>query len=648
MADWKGMLFGFTPVTGTVALGTSCTTWDVNGRPGTVGTNTVFAAGKASALLKTAKDNLISAVGTCGNTAEALVWVSSGGTCASADTKATALVRSGLRKKLGVDALATAIASRETYLDAYCRAAQQVGATDADIKAGKAYWSRANPGSRLDFKFAAAVGSDSGPGLVTRKNDTLYLSTWTWETLGAPIAAIKINNSAATPTAHVAMADDSGNANPLLRLNSNLWATMKCSDVPIGTPVTTTGNAGRIYGAISGIATTWPNTSADLTSGSATGILAKAVADALTIKDAATSSTTDLEGAFRAWKTVAQTAMAAYDTMILTDSLTWTSVGATTCQTVTVTALASCIEAVVAAAETLSVDLTTTVPTAKRPSNLVAASTQAWSTDSGTTLPLLITAAKNECNKLPSMGLYVSTTGTLKPILPKEVCQGIEHVTAVANTGAVSAWNTGIKFVSQGAYLSASGAFITIAAAGTNGSTCLKRKNGNGHTWRETAAAAASNFPADDAARKADSGDSAGTALGVYKPTTTSANKYAVFAAKITAWTTSRTAMYAKYSDYLVLKEVVSLTGKQFIDEKVMVARAQARLTGVRGVGNTNGSLTDLYETEWRVVYGDTHSQIPAIAANMSTDTYKLMTPKTPVVSGTSLYAKFVAATTFE
>lgn len=316
------MLFGFTANTST-----SCTTWDKDGRPGTAGTNTAFAAGKASALLKTAKDALIAAVGTCGNTAAGVTWVAANGVCDSQDTKATKLVRSGLRKKLGVDALATAISSRETYLDAYCRAAQQVGATDADIKAGKAYWSRANPGSRLDFKFAAAVGSDySGSNAsanTTRKNDTLYLSTWTWETLGAPIAAIKINNSANTGTDHVAMADDSGNANPLLRLNSNLWATMKCSAAPIGSPVTTTGNAGRIYGAISGIASTWPNTSADLTSGSATGILAKAVADALAIKNAATSSTTDLEGAFRAWKTVAVTAMTAYDTMITTDSLTW-------------------------------------------------------------------------------------------------------------------------------------------------------------------------------------------------------------------------------------------------------------------------------------------------------------------------------------
>lgn len=431
MADWKGMLFGFTPVTGTVAAGTSCTTWDVNGRPGTVGTNTAFTAGKASALLKTAQDNLIAAVGTCGNTAEAAVWVSSGGTCASADTKATALVRSGLRKKLGVDALATAISSRETYLDAYCRAAQQVGATDADIKAGKAYWSRANPGSRLDFKFAAAVGSDSGPGLVTRKNDTLYLSTWTWETLGAPIAAIKINNSANTGTDHVAMADDSGNANPLLRLNSNLWATMKCSDVPIGTPVTTTGNAGRIYGAISGIATTWPNTSADLTSGSATGILAKAVADALTLKNAATSSTTDLEGTFKAWKTVAVSAMTAYDTMITGDAgATYTTVGAFSCNVTSaaiVTTLANCQEAVVNATEVLSSDLTTTVPTAKRPSNLVAAVSAVWNASGTVTRDALIAEAKVECQKLPSMGLYVVSETGMKPLFPKEVCQGIEH-----------------------------------------------------------------------------------------------------------------------------------------------------------------------------------------------------------------------------
>lgn len=170
MTNWKGRA---------AATASSTTVVDA-GRTGAAGS--AFVANKPSALLATALTNLTAAVGKC--TPNAGTWAA-----ATADIKAnctggtaTNLVKYALRKKLGVDNLATSKASRETYLDAYCRAAQQVGAPDADIKDGKAYWSRANPGVRLDFLFTAAVSSD---GNSARKNDTLYLTTWTFETLGA-------------------------------------------------------------------------------------------------------------------------------------------------------------------------------------------------------------------------------------------------------------------------------------------------------------------------------------------------------------------------------------------------------------------------------------------------------------------------------
>lgn len=172
MTNWKGRA---------TATASSTTVVDA-GRSGVAGATTAFVAGKPSALLATALTNLTTAVGKC--TPASGTWAA-----ASADIKAnctggaaTNLVKYALRKKLGVDNLATSKASRETYLDAYCRAAQQVGAPDADIKDGKAYWSRANPGVRLDFKFTAAVSSNNN---ALRKNDTLYLTTWTFETLGA-------------------------------------------------------------------------------------------------------------------------------------------------------------------------------------------------------------------------------------------------------------------------------------------------------------------------------------------------------------------------------------------------------------------------------------------------------------------------------
>lgn len=171
MTNWKGRA---------TATASSTTVVD-QGRTGGAGT-AAFVANKPSALLATALTNLTTAVGKC--TPGSGTWAA-----ASADIKATCkngtaigLVKYALRKKLGVDTLATSKASRETYLDAYCRAAQQVGAPDADIKDGKAYWSRANPGVRLDFLFTANVSSDNN---ALRRNNDLYLATWTFETLGA-------------------------------------------------------------------------------------------------------------------------------------------------------------------------------------------------------------------------------------------------------------------------------------------------------------------------------------------------------------------------------------------------------------------------------------------------------------------------------
>ena len=171
MTNWKGRA---------TATASSTTVVDA-GRTGGAGT-AAFVANKPSALLATALTNLTTAVGEC--TPSSGAWAAQ-----TADIKAnctggtaTGLVKYALRKKLGVDTLATSKASRETYLDAYCRAAQQVGAPDADIKDGKAYWSRANPGVRLDFIFTANVSSDNH---ADRKNNTLYLTTWTFETLGA-------------------------------------------------------------------------------------------------------------------------------------------------------------------------------------------------------------------------------------------------------------------------------------------------------------------------------------------------------------------------------------------------------------------------------------------------------------------------------
>jgi len=198
---------------------------------------------------------------------------------------------------------------------------------------------------------------------------------------------------------------------------------------------------------------------------------------------------------------------------------------------------------------------------------------------------------------------------------------------------------------------SAGANYITLAAGSVASYTCTKRKNTKGILWRDTKANLATNFPL---AGSTDMSGETPTAItgGVYLPTTTASSHYITFTGKIAAWITSRKLMYVTYSNYLVLKEVVTATGKLFRKERDTVLRNAARLTGVKGTDNTNGNLTDLYETQWRIVYGAKQSEIPGtIPVDMSAKTYTHMAPKTlvhPLVADTGKYALWVAATKAE
>lgn len=133
------------------------------------------------------------------------------------------------------------------------------------------------------------------------------------------------------------------------------------------------------------------------------------------------------------------------------------------------------------------------------------------------------------------MGLYVKAENSAwKPIMPKEVCQGIEYQTAVTNNSTRDTFKSTLKFLSSAPYDSSGSNYITLATAtvgGTNTHTCTKRKNTNGYTWRNSKANVAINFPA------ALSGSTSGSTAfespaisgGFYKPTTTSSSKYTTF-----------------------------------------------------------------------------------------------------------------------
>jgi len=123
-------------------------------------------------------------------------------------------------------------------------------------------------------------------------------------------------------------------------------------------------------------------------------------------------------------------------------------------------AYASCIEALVAVLDPSTTDGSSK---AKRPSNLLTGNSGWTNTDA-------FTKAKLECQKLPSMGLYVvseTPTTTWKPVLPKEVCQGISYLIdfSGADNVKLGTFKTNLTFVSKAALKTTNvGDYITILA----------------------------------------------------------------------------------------------------------------------------------------------------------------------------------------
>lgn len=185
--------------------------------------------------------------------------------------------------------------------------------------------------------------------------------------------------------------------------------------------------------------------------------------------------------------------------------------------------------------------------------------------------------------------------------------------------------------------------YATIADTGGAVSLkCFKRSNQSGKLWRSTTAAKnAINYPT--AAEFA----SNGVYLG-YLPTSTAASTYLAFTAAMTTWVDSRKLVFNAYSDYLVLKTVVQKCGLNYLNQIDDLARRNARLTGVKGDTNTNGNLTDLYETQWTAVYGE-HSRIGAIPADIRTNPYDHLKPIDGFVpAGTGAYAVWKSAAAAE
>jgi len=95
------------------------------------------------------------------------------------------------------------------------------------------------------------------------------------------------------------------------------------------------------------------------------------------------------------------------------------------------------------------------------------------------------------------MGLYVDAEGaTMKPLLFKEVCQGVEYLTTVATADNRTTFIAAASFISSAPYNASGTNYITLANGATASYTCQKRKNTNGVTWRNDKANLASNFPA--------------------------------------------------------------------------------------------------------------------------------------------------------
>lgn len=184
--------------------------------------------------------------------------------------------------------------------------------------------------------------------------------------------------------------------------------------------------------------------------------------------------------------------MTGYDTMISSDT-DYVLISAHKCNVAAaasvIKTIALATEAEVAAAENVN----GTATKAKRPTNLIAAVSSVGHANA----TALIVDQKAQCGKLPSMGLYVNAEGvTMKPLLFKEVCQGVEYLTTVATAPNRLTFIAAASFISSAPYDATGTNYITLAAASvTNTHTCQKRKNTNGVTWRNTKANLASNFP---------------------------------------------------------------------------------------------------------------------------------------------------------
>jgi len=184
---------------------------------------------------------------------------------------------------------------------------------------------------------------------------------------------------------------------------------LKCLSADVGSPVTATGNAARVYGTASGLVG-----SSSTIAASVTGVLAAAITTAEALKQPASAvdgtTTSLLEDKFKAWKTAALLSMTAYKLMIDTDNVFTLVTGTTGCLVTTsgasgevvVTALnsdgsftaATATHAAVAAAVESA---TFATATAIRPSNLVGGIANVATS--------VKTLCENECKKLPSYGL---------------------------------------------------------------------------------------------------------------------------------------------------------------------------------------------------------------------------------------------------
>lgn len=220
---------------------------------------------------------MATAVGTCNVKVGAAAIVSPladlaiGAACATTVSGGTTtkrapggLARFAMRKAEATAAIQVSKNRRETYLDAFCRAAQTLGAPDADIKNGKEYYARANPGVRTDFLFTTKVGATGDTAPAGRFSDVDYWKAdgtgWMFEDLGARMAATLFKlDGHATVVATGQMTDDCAAA----KTNCAKWDLLKCLAADTTSPAVAynaagvmtgnTGKLGRIYGATSGL-----------------------------------------------------------------------------------------------------------------------------------------------------------------------------------------------------------------------------------------------------------------------------------------------------------------------------------------------------------------------------------------------------------